>query len=110
MDEKRRLEGDAQDGRTSLTLAQVAPMAFDALKGRLKGDGESGRWYSQIRLYVLPAIGDIKIEDVHQRDIVRALKPIWKTKAPTAEKALHRLGAVMKHGAAMGLDVNLNAV
>lgn len=109
MDEKRRLERDAQDGRTSLTLADVAPMAFEAIKGRLKGDGKAGRWYSPLRLYILPAIGDIKIEDIHQRDIVTALKPIWKTKAPTAEKALQRLGSVMKHGAAMGLDVNLNA-
>ncbi len=110
MDEKRRLEADAIHGRAALTLAEVAPLAFEALKGRLKGDGKAGRWYSPLRLYVLSAMGDIRIEDVHQRDIVKALTPIWKTKAPTAEKALHRLDAVMKHGAAMGLDVNLTAV
>ena len=110
IDEKRRLENEAQDGRSALTLADVAPLAFDALKGRLRDDGNAGRWYSPLRLYVLPAMGDIKIEDIHQRDIVRTLEPIWKTKAPTAEKALNRLGAVMKHGAAMGFDVNLNAV
>jgi integrase len=110
LDEKRRLELEAQDGRKALTLAEVAPLAFDALKGRLKDDGIAGRWYSPLRLYILPVMGELKIEDVHQRDIVKALKPIWKTKAPTAKKALHRLGIVMKHGAAMGLEINLNAV
>ncbi|WP_300010939.1 integrase arm-type DNA-binding domain-containing protein [uncultured Roseobacter sp.] len=110
IDEKRRLECEAQDAQKALTLAEVAPMAFDALKGSLKDDGRAGRWYSPLRLYVLPLIGDLKIEDIHQRDIVKTLTPIWKTKAPTAQKALNRLGAVMKHGAAMGLDVNLNAV
>jgi integrase len=110
MDEKRRLEVDALGSRVALTLAQVAPLAFEALKGRLKGDGKAGRWYSPLQLYVLPALGNLKVEDIHQRDIERAFKPIWQTKAPTATKALHRLGSVMKHAAAMGLEVNLNAV
>lgn len=110
MEEKRRLELDAQHGRGALTLADVAPLAFEAIKGRLKGDGIAGRWYSPLRLYVLPVLGSLKVEDIHQRDIERALKPIWQSKAPTAKKALHRLGAVMNHAAAMGLEVNANAV
>lgn len=110
LDEKRRLESDALDGRGAMTLAEVAPLAFDAIKGRLKGDGKAGRWYSPLRLYVLPALGNLKVEDIHQRDIERALKPIWQSKAPTAKKALLCLGAVMNHAAAMGLEVNSNAV
>ena len=110
IDEKRRMEAELQLSRNALTLAEIAPLAFDALKGRLKDDGEAGRWFSPLRLHVLPFLGEMKIEDIHQRDIERALRTIWQTKAPTAEKALHRLGAVMKHGAAMGLEVNLNAV
>ncbi len=42
IDEKRRLENEAQDGRSALTLADVAPLAFDALKGRLRDDGRAG--------------------------------------------------------------------
>ena len=110
IEEKRRLEIDAQQGRDSPTLAEVAPLAFDAIKGRLKDDGKAGRWYSPLQLHVLPVLGTLKIEDVHQRDIEKALKPIWQTKAPTAKKALHCLGAVMNHAAAMGLEVNVNAV
>lgn len=110
MDEKRRLETDALVGRAALTLAEIAPLAFEAIKGRLKDDGRAGRWYSPLRLYVLPALGTLKVEDIHQRDIERAFRPIWQTKAPTATKALHRLGTVMKHAAAMGLEVNSNAV
>jgi len=50
------------------------------------------------------------IEDVTQNDIRDALGPIWQEKAETARKAINRLGLVMKHGAAMGLDVDLQAV
>lgn len=110
MDEKRRLETEALHGRAALTLAEVAPLAFEAIKGRLKGDGKAGRWYSPLRLYVLPAMGHLKVEEIHQRDIERAFRPIWQSKAPTATKALHRLGTVLSHAAAMGLEVNSNAV
>jgi len=110
IDEKRRLEDDALNERGGLTLADVAPLAFEAIKGSLKDDGNAGRWYSPLRLYVLPSLGKIKVEDIHQRDIERTFKPIWHSKAPTAKKALNRLGLVLKHAAAMGLEVNSNAV
>lgn len=110
IEEKRRLEKEAVQGRSAPTLAEVAPLAFDAIRGSLKDNGKAGRWFSPLRLYILPELGALKIEDIHQRDIERALRPIWRTKTPTATKALHRLGSVMKHGAAMGLDVNQNAV
>lgn len=110
IEEKRRLESEALNGRYAMTLAEVAPLAFEALKGSLKDEGKAGRWYSPIRLYILPTLGAMPIEDIHQRDIERALKPIWKSKFPTANKALLRLGVVMKHAAAMGLEVNANAV
>ena len=110
IEEKRRLESEALKGRKAITVAEVAPLAFEAIKGSLKDDGKAGRWYSPIRLYILPTLGTMPIEDIHQRDIERALRPIWKSKFPTAKKALLRLGVVMKHAAAMGLDVNANAV
>jgi integrase len=110
IEEKRRLESGAELGRKALTLAEVAPLAFDAIKGRLKEGGKAGRWYSPLRLYVLPELGSLRVEDIHQRDIEKALRPIWTSKAPTAKKALNRLGAVINHAAAMGLEVNANAV
>ena len=110
IEEKRRLEIEAQQARIAPTLGEIAPLAFEAIKGSLKDDGKAGRWFSPLRLYLLPELGELKIEEIHQRDIERTLKPIWTTKSPTAKKALDRLGAVMKHAAAMGLEVNLNAV
>lgn len=104
------MEIEAQQARIAPTLGEIAPLAFEAIKGSLKDDGKAGRWFSPLRLYVLPELGELKIEEIHQRDIERTLKPIWTTKSPTAKKALDRLGAVMNHAAAIGLEVNLNAV
>ncbi|NOX40009.1 MAG: tyrosine-type recombinase/integrase, partial [Alphaproteobacteria bacterium] len=54
-------------------------------------------------------IGDVAVTDIDQRDIRDTLAPIWHTKADTARKALNRLAIVLRHAAALGLDVDLQA-
>lgn len=91
------------------TLASVAIEAFEARKAELKNDGKSGRWFSPLELHVLPKIGGVPIGEIDQQDIRNTLAPIWHEKADTARKAMNRLGIVMRHAAAMGLDVDIQA-
>lgn len=91
------------------TLSVVAEQAFEARKAELKGDGKAGRWFTPLELHVLPRLGKTPIEDIDQNDIRRTLAPIWHAKADTAEKAMNRLSIVLRYGAAMGLDVDLQA-
>lgn len=93
----------------SQTFEEVCALAFEARKAELKGDGASGRWMSPLNLHVIPKIGDRPITEITQNDIVDVLKPLWHTKADTARKGMNRIGIVIKHGAAMGLDVDLQA-
>ena len=95
--------------RDDNTLRKIAEEAFEARKAELKGDGKAGRWFSPLELHVLPKLGRVPIEEIDQRDIRDILAPIWHTKADTARKAMNRLGIVLKHGAALGLDVDLMA-
>lgn len=95
--------------RSDTSLAAMASAAFEARKAELKGEGQAGRWFSPLKLYVLPKLGRMPVEKVTQRDIVEVLQPIWHKKADTAEKALNRLGIVLKHAAALGVDVDLQA-
>ncbi|MGR3344840.1 MAG: Arm DNA-binding domain-containing protein, partial [Paracoccaceae bacterium] len=61
IEEKRRLEIEAQQGRNAPTLGEIAPLAFEAIKGSLKTFSVAGRWFSPLRLYVLPELGELKI-------------------------------------------------
>ena len=88
----------------------IASLAFEAKKAELKGDGKNGSWFSPLELHVLPKIGKMQIEQVDQHDIKTCISPIWHSKGETAKKALHRLNIVIKHAAAMGLDVDIGAV
>ena len=60
---------------------------------------------SPLTLHVLPKLGKVPVTDLDQRDIRDTLAPIWHTKADTARKAMNRLALVLKHAAALGLDM-----
>jgi integrase len=95
--------------RKDITLAILTADAFEARKAELKGDGTAGRWLSPLTIHVLPKLGKVPVTDIDQRDIRDTLAPIWHEKADTARKALNRLSIVLRHAAALGLDVDLQA-
>ena len=90
-------------------LQDIAEDAFNSRKAELKGDGEAGRWWTPLKLHILPKLGKVPVAEIDQTDIRDTLALIWHTKADTAKKALNRLGICLKHGAALGLDVDLQA-
>lgn len=106
--ERERLRKEA--ARSHNTLKMIAKEAFEARKAELKDDGKAGRWFSPLELHVLPQLGKVPIEETDQRDIKSVLQPIWHDKADTARKAMNRLNIVIRHAAAMGLEVDIQAV
>lgn len=92
-----------------LTVMQAVDSCFEAKKAELKGEGEAGRWMPPLTVHVLPSLGKTAIEDVDQHVLKKVLEPIWHTKADTARKALNRLSLTLKHTAALGLAVDLQA-
>lgn len=90
-------------------LREVANDAFESRKAELKNDGKSGRWFSPLEVHILPKLGKKPVGDIDQIDIRDTLLPIWHSKAETARKALNRLAICMRHAAALGLEVDLQA-
>lgn len=106
---KERERQGREAAKADHTLATVAEEAFEARKAELRDDGRAGRWFTPLKLHILPKLGAIPVEEIDQRDIKNALTPIWHTKADTAQKALNRLGITLRYAAAMGLDVDMQA-
>lgn len=105
--ERERLRREAS--RNMHLLKDVALDAFESRKVELKGDWVNGRWFSPLELHVLPKLGKVPVAEIDQNVMRDVLAPIWHTKAETARKAMNRLGSCLKHGAALGLDVDLQA-
>ncbi|WP_146592451.1 tyrosine-type recombinase/integrase [Puniceibacterium confluentis] len=94
-----KAERDHQDP----TFAEMVTVVFEARKASLRGDGTRGRWRSPLDTHVIPKIGRLRMSSIHQSDIKSALQPIWRTKHPTAEKALQRTLIVFREARAMGI-------
>jgi len=62
------------------SLKDIAEDAFESRKAELKGDGEAGRWYSPLKLYIIPKLGKVPVAVIDQTDIRDTLAPIWHTK------------------------------
>lgn len=106
---KERARQRREAARNIHFLKDIALDAFESRKAELKGDGVAGRWFSPLELHVLPKLGGVPVADIDQKDIRDTLAPIWHTKADTARKAMNRLGICLKHAAALGLEVDLQA-
>lgn len=95
--------------RADISLSAITADAFEAKRSSLKGDGKAGRWMSPIENHLLPRLGKVPVTDLDQRDIRDALAGIWHSKGETARKALNRLDIVLRHAAALGIEVDLQA-
>ena len=98
-----RLEESKRDDPT---FSELVDIVFEAKKASLRGDGARGRWRSPLDLYMIPAFGKKRASQITQRDVVDALKPIWKTKPPTAEKAIQRTRIVLRSAKLMGFPTD----
>ena len=106
---KEREAEERSARREDISLEIITQDAFEARKAELKDDGKAGRWLTPLTLHVLPELGKVPVTDLDQRDIRDTLAHIWHTKAETARKAMTRLAIVLRHAAALGLDVDLQA-
>lgn len=86
------------------TLETLARDVLEARKSTLRREGKAARWLSPLEKHVFPKIGRKPISEIHQTHIKEALAPIWRTKFPTAEKAIQRLRIVFRQGKLMGFE------
>lgn len=92
------------------TLADVIAGCFEARKAELKNDGSAGRWMSPLSVHIIPKIGKLPIEQLDQHELKAVIEPIWHKKPEAAAKALSRVNLAIKHAAALGLEVDMQAV
>ena len=90
------------DGR----LEPLAWAVYEAYKVCLKHNGPDGKWFSPLRLRVLPKVGKMPLVKIDQDDIAYALAPIWHKKSVTAKKAVSSLRSVFRYARVKGFLVN----
>ena len=89
-------------------FAVVAQQCFESRKSELKGDGLAGRWWSPVQHHAIPALGWLPVDEITARDIRDALAGVWH-KGDVGRKTINRINVIMRYGAALGLQVDLQA-
>ena len=102
MREERRAAEIAERDRSDPTFAELVQIVFEARRDTLRAGGERGRWLSPLQVNILPRMGRARASEISRHVIADALRPIWRTKTPTAEKSLRRIRLVLREGNLMG--------
>ena len=71
----------------------------DGWKGSAKTEKQ---WRASMRDYVLPKIGNKRVDKITTADVMAVLLPIWISKSETARRVRRRIGAVCKWAVAEG--------
>ncbi|MFY0311584.1 tyrosine-type recombinase/integrase [Leisingera sp. D0M16] len=96
----------AERERDDPTFQKLAEKVLEARKARLRGEGTRGRWMSPLATHLFPVIGKKRGSELTAQDMADALRPIWGTKHPTAEKAAQRSRLILREGKFMGYPVD----
>jgi integrase len=91
------------------TVEELLKITYEKERLNLK-ESAAPRWFSPLAIHVIPKIGHIDIEELTQEDVVDMIRPIWKEKHETADKALRRLRMSIKLAKTMKLDVSDDVV
>lgn len=104
--DRRRQEAIAERDKHDPTLEELVRAVFEARRATLRGDGTRGRWLSPLQVHVFPKLGKRRASGITSAEFRDVLKPIWRTKHPTAKKCANRLRLSFREGKLMGLPVD----
>jgi integrase len=89
--------------RAAAKVADAKSMTFDQCSANYIAAHESGwrnpkhrqQWTNTLKTYASPVFGDLPVQAVDTRLVLRVLEPIWKAKPETASRLRGRIEAVL---------------
>jgi integrase len=92
------------------TFVDAAKATLEHHKGAWKNAKHSDQWINTLTTSVFPVFGETRVDRVETADVMRALTPIWLTKAETARRVRQRISTVMDWAKAAGFRSGDNPV
>lgn len=85
---------DSERKRESMTFEEAARRVHAQLLPTWKNAKHSSTWISSIETYANPVFGKRPIETVNSADVLRALGPLWTSRAETARRLKQRIATI----------------
>jgi len=84
----------------NLTFKEIAEACIAAKAPEWKNAKHAQQWNNSLDAYAFPIFGELPISDINTDLILRALEPIWITKAETASRVRQRIETIWDYGKA----------
>ena len=99
-----------RNAKKGLNLRGGIPVFSDAVEstiaihvdGSKDGGKTAKQWRASMQNYVLPKIGNQRVDKITTADVMAVLLPYWQTKAETMRRVKRRISAVMKWAIVQG--------
>ena len=88
--------------RNSITFKEAVEKYYVIKQKELRNAKSAMNWINSFHIHVLPNFGEIKVENITHRDVLRILEPIWVAKNATATKLRQRIEAVLSWATVSG--------
>jgi len=84
----------------NFTFKEIAEACIAAKAPEWKSAKHAQQWNNSLEAYAFPILGELPISDITTDLILRALEPIWITKAETASRIRQRIETIWDYGKA----------
>lgn len=90
------------------TFKEAAEKEFERRRRGWNGGKHPDQWINTLRQHAYPAIGELLVSDISERDIFRVLSNIWITMPETARRVRQRIRVVLESTRAAGHRDGIN--
>lgn len=95
-----QVAAEAQAAQANVSFQTCAEEYHKAHVDNWKNAKHGDQWINTLKEYAFPKFGKLPIQQVGKAEVLKALAPIWKTKAETASRVFQRIRTVINYGAA----------
>jgi len=92
----------------NITFQDCALQYIEAHRPTWKNAKHAAQWLSTLEAHAFPVFADKPVGDVNKDDIVKALKPIWKSRTETATRVRSRIERILDWATAHDLRTGDN--
>ncbi|MCC0071098.1 MAG: integrase arm-type DNA-binding domain-containing protein [Rhodobacteraceae bacterium] len=93
---------EKRKGRDGLTFAEAVDRYLAKKSAEFRNDKHRKQWRATLDTYAKRVLGQMKVQAIEVRDVLRVLEPIWNDKTETASRLRGRIEAVLNWATVAG--------
>lgn len=93
---------EKRKGRDGLTFAEATKKYLAKKSAEFQNDKHRKQWRATLDTYACPVLGNMRVQAIEVRDVLRVLEPIWNDKTETASRLRGRIEAVLSWATVAG--------